>query len=292
MTGSKHDPDAELVAQGIGNMVAPFFGGIAATGALARTADQRPLRGALAARRRRSTRSSCWPAVLLLAPLLGYLPMASLAALLLLVAWNMSEWRHFVAPAARGAAQRRAGAAHLLRAHRGLRHGGRGDGRRSCWRRCCSCAAWPRSRGCTLVGEAHPTARGAAAAAACCSTRSRARCSSAPPRGRWASLARDRRRGVKVVVLDVTRGAGDRRHRPRGPGVAGGAPQRRGHQGDPGRGAGPAHARLRPGGLAQPQGPAAHLPLLRARDRRWRGRPWLATAHLARAADEPNGGNR
>jgi SulP family sulfate permease len=37
MTGTKHDPDAELIGQGIGNMVAPFFGGIAATGALART---------------------------------------------------------------------------------------------------------------------------------------------------------------------------------------------------------------------------------------------------------------
>ena len=38
MTGRKHDPDAELIAQGIGNLVAPFFGGIAATGAIARTA--------------------------------------------------------------------------------------------------------------------------------------------------------------------------------------------------------------------------------------------------------------
>ena len=38
MTGTKHDPNAELVGLGIGNIVAPFFGGIAATGALARTA--------------------------------------------------------------------------------------------------------------------------------------------------------------------------------------------------------------------------------------------------------------
>ena len=38
MTGRKHDPDAELMAQGIGNLVAPFFGGFAATGAIARTA--------------------------------------------------------------------------------------------------------------------------------------------------------------------------------------------------------------------------------------------------------------
>ena len=51
MTGGKHDPDAELVAQGVGNLVGPFFGGIAATGALARTADQHPLGRALAARR-------------------------------------------------------------------------------------------------------------------------------------------------------------------------------------------------------------------------------------------------
>jgi SulP family sulfate permease len=61
MTGKTHDPDAELMAQGVGNILAPFFGGIAATGAIARTATG--VRAGRARRwRRRSTRSSsCWP---------------------------------------------------------------------------------------------------------------------------------------------------------------------------------------------------------------------------------------
>ncbi len=94
MTGTKHDPDAELIGQGIGNAVAPFFGGIAATGALARTAAniRAGARGPLAA----VFHALFILLVLLaLAPLLGYLPMAALAALLLLVAWNMSELKHF-----------------------------------------------------------------------------------------------------------------------------------------------------------------------------------------------------
>jgi SulP family sulfate permease len=94
MTGHGHDPDAELVAQGVGNAVAPFFGGFAATGALARTATnvRAGARSPLAA-----VIHSAFVllSVLALAPLLGYLPMASLAALLLLVAWNMSEKEHF-----------------------------------------------------------------------------------------------------------------------------------------------------------------------------------------------------
>ena len=94
MTGHKHDSDAELVAQGIGNMVAPFLGGFAATGALARTAAN--VRAGA-----RSPLAAVFHSIFLLvavvavAPLLGYLPMASLAALLLVVAWNMAEWRHF-----------------------------------------------------------------------------------------------------------------------------------------------------------------------------------------------------
>jgi sulfate permease, SulP family len=95
MTGGSHDPDAELVAQGVGNIVAPFFGGIAATGALARTATnvRSGARSPLAA-----IFHSVFVllSVLLLAPVLNYLPMASLAALLLVVAWNMSEAKHFL----------------------------------------------------------------------------------------------------------------------------------------------------------------------------------------------------
>jgi sulfate permease, SulP family len=93
MTGHTHDPDAELVAQGVGNLVAPFFGGIAATGAIARTATnvragaRSPLAAIVHA-------LFVLASVLALAPLLGFLPMASLAALLLVVAWNMSEARH------------------------------------------------------------------------------------------------------------------------------------------------------------------------------------------------------
>ena len=94
MTGNKHDPDVELVAQGVGNVVVPFFGGIAATGALARTAAN------VRSGARSPVAAVCHSAfvlaaVLLLAPVLGYLPMASMAALLILVAWNMGEWRHF-----------------------------------------------------------------------------------------------------------------------------------------------------------------------------------------------------
>jgi SulP family sulfate permease len=95
MTGGSHDPDAELMAQGTGNLIAPFFGGIAATGALARTATN--IRSGA-----RSPFAAIFHAlfvllaVLALAPVLGYLPMASLAALLLIVAWNMSEIKHFL----------------------------------------------------------------------------------------------------------------------------------------------------------------------------------------------------
>jgi sulfate permease, SulP family len=95
MTGKKHDPDAELIGLGLGNIVAPFFGGIAATGALARTATnvRAGARSPIAALVHAIV---VLLAVLLFAPLLAYVPMASLAALLLLVAWNMSERRHFV----------------------------------------------------------------------------------------------------------------------------------------------------------------------------------------------------
>ena len=95
MTGKKHDPDAELIGLGLGNIVAPFFGGIAATGALARTATniRAGARSPIAAFTHAVV---VLLAVLLFAPLLAYVPMASLAALLLLVAWNMSERRHFL----------------------------------------------------------------------------------------------------------------------------------------------------------------------------------------------------
>ncbi len=95
ITGKKHDPDTELLAQGLGNLTAPFFGGIAATGAIARTATN------IRAGARSPIAAACHAlfvlaAVVALAPLLGYLPMAALAALLLQVAWRMAEAKHVV----------------------------------------------------------------------------------------------------------------------------------------------------------------------------------------------------
>jgi SulP family sulfate permease len=101
LAGTKHDPDGELVGQGIGNVVAPFFGGIAATGAIARTATnirsgaRTPIASLIHA-------LFILAVMLALAPLLGYLPMASLAALLLTVAWRMSEYRHVIRVTRRG----------------------------------------------------------------------------------------------------------------------------------------------------------------------------------------------
>lgn len=94
MARTRHDPDAELLALGVGNVIAPFFGGIPATGAIARTATnvrsggRTPIAAVVHA-------LTVLAAVIALAPLLGYLPMSALAALLLIVAWNMSEAKHF-----------------------------------------------------------------------------------------------------------------------------------------------------------------------------------------------------
>lgn len=95
MTGDNHDPDGELIGQGLGNVIAPFFGGFAATGALARTAAnaRAGARSPIAA----ATHSAVvLGSMLLLAPLLAQVPMAAMAGLLLSVAWNLAEFRHFV----------------------------------------------------------------------------------------------------------------------------------------------------------------------------------------------------
>jgi SulP family sulfate permease len=95
MSGTEHDPNSELIALGVANIVCPFFGGIAASGALARTATN--IRAGA-----RSPFSSTFHAIFVLActialaPLVSYLPMAGLAGLLLIVARNMSDARHFV----------------------------------------------------------------------------------------------------------------------------------------------------------------------------------------------------
>lgn len=95
MTGTKHEPNSELVALGVGNMLAPIFGGIAATGALARTATNIRA-GAKSPFAALTHAAVVLLAMLIFAPWVAYVPMASLAALLLLVAWNMSEAGNFV----------------------------------------------------------------------------------------------------------------------------------------------------------------------------------------------------
>ncbi len=95
MAGTKHDPNRELIGQGIGNLLAPCFGGIAATGAIARTATN------VRAGARTRSAAVVHAFVVLLAMLalgrwLAYLPMSALAALLLIAAWNMSDARHFL----------------------------------------------------------------------------------------------------------------------------------------------------------------------------------------------------
>lgn len=95
LTSTKHDPNAELVGQGLGNMIAPFFGGITATAALARTAAniKAGAKSPFAALIHSVTLLAC---LVLFAPWLSFLPMAALAGLLLIVAWNMSEAKHFI----------------------------------------------------------------------------------------------------------------------------------------------------------------------------------------------------
>lgn len=95
MSGGKHRPNTELVAQGIANMASSLFGGLPATGAIARTAAsirsgaRSPVAGVLHA-------LFILGFMLLLAPLAGYVPLATLAGVLLVVAWNMSEREHFM----------------------------------------------------------------------------------------------------------------------------------------------------------------------------------------------------
>lgn len=90
MANTRHDPNAELLGQGLGNLIVPFFGGITATAAIARTATsvrsgaRSPIAGIVHA-------LVILLAVVSLARLFAWLPMASLAAMLLMVAWNMSE---------------------------------------------------------------------------------------------------------------------------------------------------------------------------------------------------------
>ena len=90
----RHDPNQELMAQGIANFVTPFFGGMPATGTIARTVTNvrsggsTPVAGLVHA-------VTLAVIVLLAAPLALHVPLAVLAGILLFVAWNMGEWREF-----------------------------------------------------------------------------------------------------------------------------------------------------------------------------------------------------
>jgi SulP family sulfate permease len=90
----KHDPNQELMAQGIANAVVPFFGGMPATGTIARTVTNirsgavSPVAGMVHA-------LTLAAVVLLAAPLAAHIPLAVLAGVLMFVAWNMGEWREF-----------------------------------------------------------------------------------------------------------------------------------------------------------------------------------------------------
>ncbi len=94
MTGHKHNSNQELVGQGVANLLAPLFGGFAATGAIARTATNirnggtSPLAGTVHA-------MTLIAVLLFLAPLASSIPLAALAAILFVVAWNMSDLKHF-----------------------------------------------------------------------------------------------------------------------------------------------------------------------------------------------------
>jgi len=95
VTGDKHDSNTELIAQGAANIVVPFFGGIPATGAIARTmtninnGGRTPVAGMIHA-------VVLLLIMLFLGSLTRYIPMACLAGVLVVVAYNMSEWRTFV----------------------------------------------------------------------------------------------------------------------------------------------------------------------------------------------------
>jgi len=92
MTGDRHNSNVELVAQGIANIFSPVFGGIPATGAIARTATniragaRSPVAGMVHA-------LTLLGILLVAAPLASYIPLATLAAVLFVVAYNMGEWR-------------------------------------------------------------------------------------------------------------------------------------------------------------------------------------------------------
>ena len=105
MSGDRHNSNAELVAQGFANIASPLFGGIPVTGAIARTATnvrsgaKTPVAGMIHA-------LALLGVVLVFAPLAKFIPMATLAAVLFVVAYNMGEWREIGSIVRLGSADR------------------------------------------------------------------------------------------------------------------------------------------------------------------------------------------
>ncbi len=95
MTGTRHNSNRELIGQGIGNMIIPFFGGIPATGAIARTATNikngavSPISGVVHS-------ISVLLILIFFAPYASHIPLAGIAPILMVVAWNMSERKQFI----------------------------------------------------------------------------------------------------------------------------------------------------------------------------------------------------
>jgi SulP family sulfate permease len=95
MIDDRHNPNQELMAQGIANFITPFFGGMPATGTIARTVTNvkgganSPIAGIVHA-------LTLLLVMLVAAPLAQDIPLATMAAILMFVAWNMGEWREFV----------------------------------------------------------------------------------------------------------------------------------------------------------------------------------------------------
>ena len=95
LIGDRHDPNQELMAQGVANFITPFFGGMPATGTIARTVTNvksganSPVAGIVHA-------LVLLAVVLIAAPLANFVPLPALSAILLFVAWNMGEWRAFL----------------------------------------------------------------------------------------------------------------------------------------------------------------------------------------------------
>jgi sulfate permease, SulP family len=92
MTNDRHNPNVELIAQGVANIASPMFGGLPATGAIARTATS--IRSGARSPVAGIVHSLTLLGILLFAaPLVSYVPMSALAGILLVVAYNMGEWR-------------------------------------------------------------------------------------------------------------------------------------------------------------------------------------------------------